>query len=286
MIGEQDWLRQQHPTPAHRAHSRAPRGRGPAAKTEPRVGFAPGARKVLITVGLTPQQEAEYALNYGVDRADLRPEAQTEYDRLLAEVGRTSPTRPQSADQVDWIAALVAASANLLPSRLLKAARRHRRRLSEAASSIAPVAIIALILALLPSHDSFQKLQTELANVHFPPGYRLLSERRAGSDCAHDQCVVIQTWEWARSSRRTTSAACADVFGALDAAYSGAESDDPGPAHSSCGYFSGPQFINPKTSLEVIVYNGQAQANSGFLIVLTAEYIDAPDVYWPPANRI
>jgi hypothetical protein len=233
-------------------------------------------------VRLAPQHEAAYALSYGVDRADLQPEAQTEYDRLLADAGR-SP-RPEPADQADWIAALAAASASLRPGRLLKAARRHRRRLTAAVGSIAPVAIVVLIFALLPSHDSFQKLQAELANVHFPPGYRLVSQRRVGRDCGHDQCVIIQTWEWARSNRRTTSAACADVFGALDAAYSGAESDDPGPAHSSCGYFSGPPpGINPKTSLEVIVYDGQAHANSGFLIVLTADY-DAPDVYWPPAT--
>jgi len=235
-----------------------------------------------MTVGLTPQQEAAYALSYGVDRADLRPEAQAEYDRLLAEAGRTFPAAPQPADQADWIAAL----ANLRPGRLLKSARRHRRRLTAAAGSIAPVVIVLLIFALLPSGDSFRELQTELGNVHFPPGYHLLSQRRAGSDCGHDQCVIIQTWEWARSSRRTTSAACADVFGALNTAYSGAESDNPGPAHSSCGYFSGsPPYLNPKTSLEVIVYDGQAHANSGFLIVLTAEYAGAPDVYWPPATR-
>jgi len=34
---------------------------------------------------LTPTQEAEYALNFGLDRADLKPEVQAEYDRLVAE---------------------------------------------------------------------------------------------------------------------------------------------------------------------------------------------------------
>ncbi len=34
---------------------------------------------------LTPEQEAAYALGYGLSRADLKPEVQAEYDRLLAE---------------------------------------------------------------------------------------------------------------------------------------------------------------------------------------------------------
>lgn len=34
---------------------------------------------------LTPKQEAEYSLDYGVSRADLRPEVQVEYDRLSAD---------------------------------------------------------------------------------------------------------------------------------------------------------------------------------------------------------
>ena len=38
-----------------------------------------------ITVRLTPEQEAAYALSYGLSRADLKPEVKAEYDRLLAE---------------------------------------------------------------------------------------------------------------------------------------------------------------------------------------------------------
>lgn len=34
---------------------------------------------------LTPEQEAAYSLDYGVSRADLKPEVQAAYDRLLAE---------------------------------------------------------------------------------------------------------------------------------------------------------------------------------------------------------
>jgi hypothetical protein len=44
---------------------------------------------------LTPEQEAAYALDYGVSRADLRPRVQAEYDRLLAE-RRAEATRPRA----------------------------------------------------------------------------------------------------------------------------------------------------------------------------------------------
>jgi hypothetical protein len=36
---------------------------------------------------MTPVQEAHYAVAYGVARSDLKPEAQAEYDRLVAERG-------------------------------------------------------------------------------------------------------------------------------------------------------------------------------------------------------
>jgi len=44
-----------------------------------------GVRKVPITLKLTPEQEAAYALDYGVSKADLNPAVRAEYDRLLAE---------------------------------------------------------------------------------------------------------------------------------------------------------------------------------------------------------
>jgi hypothetical protein len=36
---------------------------------------------------MTPAQEAAYSLTYGIARADLKPEVQAEYDRLVAERG-------------------------------------------------------------------------------------------------------------------------------------------------------------------------------------------------------
>ena len=48
-------------------------------------------------MALTPAEEAKYALNHGVSRSDLSPEAQTEYDRLVPE-GYGTPT--EKRDQV------------------------------------------------------------------------------------------------------------------------------------------------------------------------------------------
>jgi hypothetical protein len=45
----------------------------------------PGVRKVPITMRLTPEQEAAYSLDYGISRADLKPEVQAAYDRLKQE---------------------------------------------------------------------------------------------------------------------------------------------------------------------------------------------------------
>jgi hypothetical protein len=42
----------------------------------------------------TPTQEAEYALTFGLDRADLKPEVQAEYDRLVAEGRKSGPPDP------------------------------------------------------------------------------------------------------------------------------------------------------------------------------------------------
>lgn len=40
-----------------------------------------------VRKGVTPVQEASYALAYGVARSDLKPEARAEYDRLVSERG-------------------------------------------------------------------------------------------------------------------------------------------------------------------------------------------------------
>jgi hypothetical protein len=58
---------------------------------------------VPITVRLTPEQEAAYALGYGLSRADLKPKVKAEYDRLLAErrAGRPGHTPPDLPVPID-----------------------------------------------------------------------------------------------------------------------------------------------------------------------------------------
>lgn len=71
-----------------RSEKRYGDGRGGPVPTrvpvaEPCARLRPDARKELGV--LTPEQEAAYSLDYGVSRADLKPEVQAAYDRLLAE---------------------------------------------------------------------------------------------------------------------------------------------------------------------------------------------------------
>ena len=51
---------------------------------------------------MTPTQEATYALNFGLDRAGLKPEAQAEYDRLVTE-GREVVTQSEWIDPLAGI---------------------------------------------------------------------------------------------------------------------------------------------------------------------------------------
>jgi protein-S-isoprenylcysteine O-methyltransferase Ste14 len=45
---------------------------------------------------MTPEQEAAYAMDFGVARSDLPPNAQLAYDRLVAQRARTAATAPVS----------------------------------------------------------------------------------------------------------------------------------------------------------------------------------------------
>jgi len=45
---------------------------------------------------MTPEQEASYALDFGVARSDLPPDAQLAYDRLVTQPAHAAPTAPVS----------------------------------------------------------------------------------------------------------------------------------------------------------------------------------------------
>jgi hypothetical protein len=53
----------------------------------------------MMAMALTPQQEAAYALDYGVDRSKLRPEIQAEYDRLVGEGYLEERWRPRTKEE-------------------------------------------------------------------------------------------------------------------------------------------------------------------------------------------
>jgi hypothetical protein len=54
---------------------------------------------------MTPAEEARYALAWGTARSDLKPEAQAEYDRLVAEGGQVFMSAAEAADPLAGIAA-------------------------------------------------------------------------------------------------------------------------------------------------------------------------------------
>jgi hypothetical protein len=131
-------------------------------------------------------------------------------------------------------------------------------------------------LTLTGPQENFQTLRSDLAKVHLPSGYRLLTTHQAGTDCAGGRCSLTQTWAWAPSSVHTISAACTDAGNALTSAFQGVDSNSPMPASAACDYYAilG-DLLHPgqgKRTVEAIVRTGQAGINVDFLIELTASY--------------
>jgi hypothetical protein len=130
-------------------------------------------------------------------------------------------------------------------------------------------------LTLAGPQESLRTLRGDLAKMHLPPGYRLVKQRQAGTDCTQ-ACSLTQFWTWAPSSARTSSAACTDVYHAMTAAFTVADSNSPIPADAACDYYAilG-DLLHPgqgKRTIEAIVRTGQRQMNDGLLIELTASY--------------
>lgn len=50
----------------------------------------------------TPEQDAAYALNFGVSRSDLKPEAQAAYDRLVQERQQAQEERKRLIAATAW----------------------------------------------------------------------------------------------------------------------------------------------------------------------------------------
>jgi len=218
---------------------------------------------VPITVRLTPEQEAAYALDYGLSRADLKPEVQAEYDRLLAErrAGRPGQAAPE-------LPGLISAE----PSGFFKIYVR-------VVTPLAVLAFVAFVVVMaVNTRDNFQTLRADLAPVQFPSGYRLVTVSRSRTNCSG--CSLTETWAWFGNGGRTVSAACSDVYHAMTAAYPpqnyGSVEANPRqemPAGAVCDYYTikdGPGFT--KASIEVIVRPDKTQSDGGVVIQLTATY--------------
>jgi hypothetical protein len=124
--------------------------------------------------------------------------------------------------------------------------------------------------------ENFRTLRNDLANVRLPPGYGLVTEHQVGTDCAHEQCSLTQTWRWAPSGGRTTSAACSDVFHAMTSAFSGVDSNSPVAPKAACDYYAvlGSVFHpgQGKRTVEAIVKPGLVETHPVVRIELTASY--------------
>jgi hypothetical protein len=161
----------------------------------------------------------------------------------------------------------------------VRAADTHRsiRILLSIVVSLALLAAVAEIgLTLIGPQANFQTLRSDLVKVHLPSGYGLVATHQAGTDCAHQQCSLTQSWAWMPTSRRTSSAACTDAYNAMISAFSTVDSNSPIPASAACDYYAilG-DLLHPgegKRTVEAIVRTGQAQINDGFLLQLTASY--------------
>jgi hypothetical protein len=213
---------------------------------------------------LTPEQEAAYALGYGVSRADLKPEVQAEYDRLLAErragrSGQAAHDPPEFTPGFDpgkeartyaWIMTLL--------------------------TLLAVLAFVAFVVVMaVNTRYSFQTLRADLDRVRLPSGYRLVTVTRS-RNCSG--CWLIETWAWSGNGGRTVSAACADVYHAMTAAYPprnyGSVDGNPRqdmPAGTACDYFTvkvGPGFT--KVGIEVFVRPDKAPSAGGVVIQLIA----------------
>lgn len=166
-----------------------------------------------------------------------------------------------------------------LDFRLLERIADHPRALLILLSVVGAFAVLWIAAEGIPTtigaQVNFQTLRSDLAKVHLPPGYQLIAQHEAGSDC-HDGCSLTQTWTRAPVSGRTNAGACSDVLHAMSAAFPGVASDSPVPANDACDYAATVEsLIHPgqgKRVIEGIVHTGKPGTGGGFTVKLSAAY--------------
>jgi len=210
---------------------------------------------------LTPKQEAAYSLDYAVSRADLKPEVQAEYDRLLAErraawPGQAAHDPPELVEPTDW---LRGANAYFWIMMML---------------AVLAFAAVFAVMAVNTKYN-YQTLRADLDPVRLPSGYRLVTVSQS-RNCSG--CWLIETSTWSGNDGRTASAACSDVYHAMAAAYppshyGSLEGNPPQdmPAGTVCDYFTvkvGPGFNFTKIGIEAFVR--KTQSADGVIVQLIA----------------
>jgi hypothetical protein len=173
---------------------------------------------------------------------------------------------------------MTAAPAGYLQKRAQAAAghRSFRIAVSMTISLLLLGVLAEFTLTGIGGEENFRTLRSDLANVRLPPGYSLATEHQVGTDCAHQQCSLTQTWRWTPSSGRTRSAACSDVLHAMTSAFSGVDSNSPVPSKAACDYYAilGSVFHpgQGQRTVEAIVKTGLVETHPVVLLELTDSY--------------
>lgn len=77
-----------------------------------------------IMAKMTPEQEARYALDWGLARADLKPAVQAEYDRLVAEGGPAAAMAAEAEAAADPLAGITTRTPPEVRERILAMLRK------------------------------------------------------------------------------------------------------------------------------------------------------------------
>ena len=173
---------------------------------------------------------------------------------------------------------MTAASAGYLQKRAQAAAQHRSLRIAVSMTvSLLLLGVVAeLTLTGIGGQENFRTLRSDLANVRLPPGYSLATEHQVGTDCAHEQCSLTETWRWTPSTGRTRSAACIDVLHAMTSAFSGVDSNSPAPSKAACDYYAVLDSVfhpgQGKRTVEAIVKTGLVETHPVVLLELIASY--------------
>jgi hypothetical protein len=199
---------------------------------------------------MTPEQEATYALDWDLPRADLDPAVRREYDRLKMEREAQPPVPDAAEPQTET-------ETRLWPFLI--------------AGFVVAVAWITWAVfgvAITGSHMNFRTLSSDAGRIRLPHGYEKVSTSESGSDCAHQLCVLKEFWIWHGSGARTAANGCRDIMRAMGANYSNVESNDPIPRGAACEYFTTlDSFLHPGLGKRIAVafvwVNEQAKGSPG-----------------------